>query len=221
MRVRASHKSVSKSTPKKRPPEGTATPHPRLVGYARVSTDEQTTALQHDALRAAGCDPIFEDAAASGSLRSRPGLDEALAAVRAGDTLVVWKLDRLGRSLRHLLDVAETLRERKVALRSLTDHIDTATAAGRMLYAVLGAVAQFERDVMRERTVAGLQAARARGHHLGRKRMLTREQIREAAEMLGRAESPAKIARVFGCSRSTVYRAVAALPDPKDAAASA
>ena len=124
MRVRASQKSVSKSTPKKRPTEGAATLHPRLVGYARVSTDEQTTALQHDALRAAGCDPIFEDAA-SGSLRSRPGLDEALASVRAGDTLVVWKLDRLGRSLRHLLDVAETLRERGVALRSLTDHIDT------------------------------------------------------------------------------------------------
>jgi len=112
----------------------------RLVGYARVSTDEQTTRLQRDALRAAGVDVVFEDKE-SGALRSRPRLDRALAELRAGDTLVVWKLDRLGRSLRNLLEVAETLRERGVALRSLTEHIDTASAAGKMLYAVLGAVA--------------------------------------------------------------------------------
>jgi len=127
---------------------------PRLVGYARVSTDEQTTALQLDALRVAGCALIHEDSA-SGASRSRPGLGRALEDLRAGDTLVVWRLDRLGRSLRDLLDISEMLRERDVALRSLTDHIDTGTAAGRMLYAVLGAVAQFERDVLRERTVAG------------------------------------------------------------------
>jgi hypothetical protein len=117
---------------------------PRLVGYARVSTDEQTTALQLDALRAAGCAVIHEDAA-SGALRSRPGLERAIADLAPGDTLVVWKLDRLGRSLRHLLESAEALRGRGVALRSLTEHIDTGTAAGQMLYSVLGAVAQFER----------------------------------------------------------------------------
>ncbi len=119
-------------------------------------------ALQLDALHAAGCAVIHEDSA-SGALRSRPGLDRALVDLRAGDTLVVWRLDRLGRSLRDLLDVSEMLRERDVALRSLTDHIDTGTAAGRILYAVLGAVAQFERDVLRERTVAGLEAAKRRG----------------------------------------------------------
>ncbi len=144
----------------------------RLVGYARVSTDEQTTRLQLDALRAAGCAVIHEDAA-SGVSQSRPGLRRALADLAAGDTLVVWRLDRLGRSLRDLLEISEMLREGDVALRSLTDHIDTATAAGRMLYAVLGAVAQFERDVLRERTVAGMRAAKRRGEHIGRPAALT------------------------------------------------
>lgn len=183
--------------------------HPRLIGYARVSTDDQTTRSQLDALKAVGCQPIFEDSA-SGALRARSGLDEALAAVCAGETLVVWKLDRLGRSLRNLLDVAETLRERGVALRSLTDHIDTGTAAGRMLYAVLGAVAQFERDVMRERTVAGMRAAKRRGARIGRKRALRADQVQEARAMLARGESGAHVARMFRCDRSTVYRALAA-----------
>jgi DNA invertase Pin-like site-specific DNA recombinase len=180
---------------------------PRLVGYARVSTDEQTTALQLDALYAAGCAIIHEDSA-SGALRSRPGLDRALADLHAGDTFVVWRLDRLGRSLRDLLDVAEMLRERDVALRSLTDHIDTGTAAGRMLYAVLGAVAQFERDVLRERTVAGLAAAKRRGERLGRPPALSSAQIREAKKMLRRGESPNHVARVLRVGRSTLYRAV-------------
>ncbi|MBC5801928.1 MAG: recombinase family protein, partial [Candidatus Eremiobacteraeota bacterium] len=159
------------------------------MGYARVSTDEQTTALQLDALRAAGVDAVHEDSA-SGASRSRPGLARAIEDLRPGDTLVVWRLDRLGRSLRDLLDIAEMLRERDVALRSLTDHIDTGTAAGRMLYAVLGAVAQFERDVLRERTVAGLAAAKKRGEKLGRRPVLTPAQIREAKKMLGRGENP-------------------------------
>jgi len=168
---------------------------PRLVGYARVSTDEQTTAPQLDALHAAGCAVIHEDSA-SGALRSRPGLDRALADLHAGDTLVVWRLDRLGRSLRHLLDVSEMLRGRDVALRSLTDHIDTGTAAGRMLYAVLGAVAQFERDVLRERTVAGLAAAKRRGERLGRPPALAPAQIREAQKMLDRGESQSRRTRL-------------------------
>ncbi len=180
---------------------------PRLVGYARVSTDEQTTRLQRDALRAAGVEIIFEDKD-SGALRSRPRLDRALAELRAGDTLVVWKLDRLGRSLRNLLEVAETLRERGVALRSLTEHIDTASAAGKILYAVLGAVAQFERDVLRERTVAGMRAAKSRGEHIGRPPALTSSQIREGRKMLERGESPSHVARVLRVGRSTLYRAI-------------
>jgi len=179
----------------------------RLMGYARVSTDAQTTRLQLDALKAAGCERIFEDKE-SGALRSRPKLDRALAELHAGDTLVVWKLDRLGRSLRHLLDISETLRERGVALRSLTEHIDTATAAGKMLYAVLGAVAQFERDVLRERTVAGMRAAKSRGEHIGRPLALKSAQVREARTMLARGESPSHVARVLRVGRSTLYRAI-------------
>ncbi len=181
---------------------------PRLVGYARVSTDEQTTALQLDALRAAGCAVIHEDSA-SGASRSRSGLSRALEDLHAGDTLVVWRLDRLGRSLRDLLDISEMLRERDVALRSLTDHIDTGTAAGRMLYAVLGAVAQFERDVLRERTVAGMRAAKKRGEHIGRPAALSPTQVREAKKMLDRGESPNHVARVLRVGRSTLYRAIA------------
>ncbi len=157
----------------------------------RVSTDEQTTALQLDALRAAGCAAIHEDSA-SGASRSRPGLSRALENLRAGDTLVVWRLDRLGRSLRDLLD-----------------HIDTGTAAGRMLYAVLGAVAQFERDVLRERTIAGMRAAKKRGEHIGRPSALSPSQIREAKKMLERGESPSHVARVLRVGRSTLYRAIA------------
>ena len=182
---------------------------PRLIGYARVSTDEQTTALQLDALRAAGCVAIHEDSA-SGASRSRPGLSRAIEDLRAGDTLVVWRLDRLGRSLRDLLDISEMLRERDVALRSLTDHIDTGTAAGRMLYAVLGAVAQFERDVMRERTVAGMRAAKKRGEHIGRPLALSPAQVREAKKMLERGESTNHVARVLRIGRSTLYRAISA-----------
>jgi len=182
----------------------------RLMGYARVSTDAQTTRLQLDALKAAGCERIFEDKE-SGALRSRPKLDRALTELRAGDTLVVWKLDRLGRSLRHLLEISETLRERGVALRSLTEHIDTATAAGKMLYAVLGAVAQFERDVLRERTVAGMRAAKSRGEHIGRPRALKPVQVREARKMLERGGSPSHVARVLRVGRSTLYRAIAGI----------
>ncbi len=186
-------------------PDGSQAIQPRLVGYARVSTDDQTTRLQLDALKAAGCDAVFEESE-SGARRSRPQLDRALGELRPGDTLVVWKLDRLGRSLRDLLDVAEALRERDVALRSLTEHIDTSTAAGKMLYAVLGAVAQFERDVLRERTVAGMRAAKSRGEHIGRPPALSPLQIREAKKMLDRGESPNHVARVLRVGRSTLYR---------------
>lgn len=179
----------------------------RLIGYARVSTDEQTTRLQLDALKAAGCQRIFQDELGD-ALHSRPQMDRALADLRAGDTLVVWKLDRLGRSLRNLLEIAETLHERDVAPRSLTEHIDTATAAGKMLYSVLGAVAQFERDVLRERTVAGIRAAQARGEHLGRPKALTTSQMHEARKMFDRGENASHVARIMRVGRSTLYRAI-------------
>jgi len=203
-----------KSVPKQKPPDTKPEPLPasdresQRVGYARVSTDAQTTALQRDALDAVRCTRIFEEKE-SGARRSRPQLDTAIAYLVRGDTLVVWKLDRLGRSLRDLLDVAEALRERGVALRSLTEHIDTSTAAGKMLYAVLGAVAQFERDVLRERTVAGIRAAQARGERIGRPPALTPSQVREARAMLNRGDSPSHVARILRIGRSTLYRALA------------
>ena len=162
-----------------------------------------------DALQAARCRKIFEDKL-GGGLRSRPQMDRALADLRAGDTLVGWKLDRFGRSLRKLLEIAEILRERDIALQSLTEHLDTATAAGRMLYSVLVAVAQFERDVLRERTVAGIRAAQARGEHVGRPRALIASQVWEARKMLDRGENGSHVARVMRVGRTTLYRAIVA-----------
>lgn len=174
-------------------------------GYARVSTDEQTTSAQRAALELAGVEParIFEDVA-SGAGR-RPQLDIAITQLLVGDTLIVWRLDRLGRSLPDLLDIAARLRSRGVALRSLTEHIDTSTAAGAMLYAVLGAVAQFERDVMRERTVAAIAQKRRRGEPIGRPRALTPAQVVAARKMLDTGDSPSYVARVLRVGRSTLY----------------
>ena len=133
-----------------------------LIGYARVSTDDQDTRLQIDALKRAGCEKIYEERA-SGSRTDRPELAKALAHGRKGDVVIVWKLDRLGRSLPHLIDTVHDLEERKVGFRSLTDNIDTTTASGRMFFHMMGALAQFERDLIRERTNAGLKAARELG----------------------------------------------------------
>jgi DNA invertase Pin-like site-specific DNA recombinase len=181
---------------------------PRLVGYARVSTDEQTTALQLDALRRAGCVVIYEDSA-SGALRSRPGLDQALADLGPGDTLVIWKLDRVGRSLSHLLEVADTLRKRGIALRSLTEHLDTGTPAGTLLYSVLGAVAEFERDIIRERTRGGMAAAKSRGVRLGApKRRFTPGQIEEAKRLFARGDSVNSVARALGASKARLWGAM-------------
>jgi DNA invertase Pin-like site-specific DNA recombinase len=151
----------------------------RLVGYARISTDDQTTALQADALARAAVDVVFEEAA-SGADTARPVLAKTLAALRPGDTLVVWRLDRLGRSLGHLIEVATVLRERGIFLRSLTEGFDTSTASGRLLYHVLGAVAEFEREVIKERTVAGMKAAKKRGTHVGRPQALVGSRLAEA-----------------------------------------
>src|SRR4249919_976304 len=142
-----------------------------LLGYARVSTHDQTLALQQDALTQAGCDRIFTDTA-SGAKAERQGLEEALSHVRRGDTLVVWKLDRLGRSLPHLIETITGLQERGIGFKSLTEQIDTTTSGGKLIFHVFGALAEFEREVIRERTQAGLTAARARGRTGGRPKKL-------------------------------------------------
>src|SRR5207248_9019601 len=143
-----------------------------LIGYARVSTHDQTLDLQQDALEKAGCGKIFTDTA-SGAKAERKGLEEALAYVREGDTLVVWRLDRLGRSLKHLLETITTLNTRKIGFKSLTESIDTTTSNGRLIFNIFASLAEFERDLIRERTKAGLQAARARGRVGGRPKVKT------------------------------------------------
>src|ERR687890_470573 len=140
-----------------------------LVGYARVSTSDQTLDLQHDALTTAGCTKIFTDTA-SGAQAERKGLSEAISYVRAGDTLVVWKLDRLGRSLKDLITRITELNDRKIGFKSLTENIDTTTSGGKLIFHIFGALAEFERDIIKERTNAGLTAARARGRQGGRPR---------------------------------------------------
>lgn len=141
-----------------------------MVGYARVSTDEQRPDLQIDALKKAGCERVLVDEGVPGSRESRPALDQALGQLRPGDVLVTWKLDRLGRSLSHLIHVVTALEAKQVAFRSLSEAIDTGTAAGRLLFHVMGALAEFERSLISERTKAGLAAARARGRYPGRPR---------------------------------------------------
>src|SRR5438094_9459605 len=137
------------------------------LGYARVSTEDQTLNLQLDALKQAGCDQLFRDVI-SGAKDPRPGLDQALSHLRAGDTLVVWRLDRLGRTLKYLIELINQFNERGVGFQSLTEQIDTTTSGGKLIFRIFGALAEFERDVIRERTRAGLAAARARGRNSGR-----------------------------------------------------
>lgn len=178
------------------------------IGYARVSTLQQDEALQQDALLAAGCQRIFVDKA-SGKLESRPALDELLAQVRSGDCVVVWRLDRLGRSLRHLLETVNALQVRGVAFASLTESIDTSTPGGRLVFHVFGALAEFERDLIRERTLAGLAAARSRGRTGGRPTVWTDAKRRTARTMRLQGDDVTTIARVLGVSRASVYRVLA------------
>src|SRR5918995_4230730 len=142
------------------------------IGYARVSTGEQTLDLQLDALKAAGCGKIYEETA-SGAKAERPVLEDVLSYLRKGDTLVVWRLDRLGRSLPHLIETVAALAARGIGFKSLTEQIDTTTPGGKLVFHVFGALAEFERDLIRERTNAGLAAARARGRTGGRPKVLT------------------------------------------------
>lgn len=175
-------------------------------GYARVSTVDQDPQLQLDALNRAGCARIFTDHA-SGKLDRRPALDELLATVLADDVVIVWRLDRLGRSLRHLIEVVTDLGERGVGFRSLTESIDTTTAGGRLVFHVFGAMAEFERELIRERTAAGLAAARARGRVGGRPTVMSPEKLEVARTMYNsRQHTLAAIAETIGVSRATLYR---------------
>src|SRR4051812_47577983 len=179
-----------------------------LIGYARVSTDQQDHALQLDALRGAGCQRVFVETA-SGAHADRPELTRTLEQVREGDTLVVWRLDRLGRSLRHLIDLSEQLQQRGIALRSLTEAIDTSTPAGRFLFSILGALASMEREIIVERTRAGLRASRLRGRVGGRPRALDQTKLRVAQALVTDGNlSMAEIARQVGCAPSTLYRSL-------------
>jgi len=177
-----------------------------LIGYARVSTADQDLALQTDALIKAGCEKLFTDKA-SGAKVIRPGLAEALDFVRAGDTLIIWKLDRLGRSIQGLIELAADLSARKVDFRSMTDGFDTSTPSGRLLFHILASVAEMERELIKERTIAGLAAARAKGGYSGgRKLVMTPDMLDTARKLLAAGDSPAKVAKLLKIGRSTFYR---------------
>jgi DNA invertase Pin-like site-specific DNA recombinase len=180
-----------------------------LIGYARVSTHDQTLNLQQDALKKADCSKIFTDVI-SGIKAERKGLDEALAYVRSGDTLVVWRLDRLGRSLPHLITTMTGLEERGIGFKSLTENIDTTTSSGKLIFHIFGALAEFERNLIRERTQAGLSAARARGRKGGRPRSLTGKQLSIALDLYEKRHPIAEICRTLKISRATLYRYIQA-----------
>lgn len=177
-----------------------------ILGYARVSTEEQTLALQEDALHAAGCSRIFTDTV-SGAKAERHGLTQALDHLREGDTLVVWRLDRLGRSLANLIELMTLLEGRKVGFRSLTEQIDTTTNGGKLIFHIFGALAEFERNLIRERTMAGLRAARARGRQGGRPRSLESKRVAMAQALYDNRENSIRdICKTLGISRATLYR---------------
>lgn len=186
------------------------------VGYARVSTDEQSVDLQLRALERAGCDVLYTDHGISGTLFDRPGLTRALRRLRSGDTLVVWKLDRLGRSLNGLVQVVASLGRRQVQFASLSESIDTATAGGRLIFHLMGALAEFERSLISERTKAGMDAAKCRGLHVGRPRALTLEQLDELALYLDR-EPLDLLAKRFGVHTRTLRRYMSKLEPYKSA----
>jgi DNA invertase Pin-like site-specific DNA recombinase len=177
-----------------------------LIGYARVSTQDQTLNLQNDALEKIGCTKIFTDTA-SGAKAERKGLDEALNYVREGDTLVVWRLDRLGRSLKHLIETITALNNRKIGFKSITENIDTTTSGGKLVFHIFGALAEFERDIIRERTQAGLLAARARGRKGGRPKALTSKEAQMAQALYNdKTNTIDEICRTLNISRATLYR---------------
>jgi len=176
-----------------------------LIGYARVSTEDQNLDLQVDALTKVGCERIFEDRL-SGAVAQRPGLTEAIGFVRKGDTLVVWRLDRLGRSLKNLIEVVGQMEERGIGLKSLHEAIDTTTSTGRLVFQIFGALAEFERNLIRERTMAGLAAARARGRQSGRPKKLGEAQVHLLYQLYHERKRPiAEICQLVGISKPTLY----------------
>lgn len=181
----------------------------RCIGYARISTVEQNLDLQLNALNSAGCETIYQDAGASGAKRERDGLTQALSSLEQGDQLVTWRLDRLGRSLSHLIETVETINAKGAEFRSLTEAIDTCSAGGKLIFHMMGALAEFERSLIIERTKAGQDAARKRGKHIGRKRKLSISQIEHAKLMIGSGqETIATMAGLLNVNRSTLWRAL-------------
>ena len=176
-----------------------------LIGYARVSTQDQNLDLQTDALIKAGCKKVFDDKM-SGSRAQRPGLERALETLREGDTLVVWKLDRLGRSVKNLVDLVSDLHKQGVQFMSLTDAIDTGTPSGRFFFHVMASLAEMERELTVERTRAGLEIARQSGRRGGRKRQMTDSKIESAKQLLANGVPPREVATNLGVSVPTLYR---------------
>lgn len=181
------------------------------IGYARISTTDQDLTLQRDALAAAACERVFEDRA-SGAKADRPGLAQAQAYARRGDVLVVLKLDRLGRSMSHLIDTVRDLDGRGIGLRSLTEQIDTTTPGGRLIFHVFGAPGQFERDLIRERTRAGLKAAEARGRRGGRKPVVTEEKLCRARELIAKGLTAREAAARIRVGKTALYKALQPSP---------
>jgi len=188
-----------------------------LIGYARISCHDQNLALQRDALNSANCEKVFTDVASGGDA-SRSGLAEALAQLRAGDTLVVWRLDRLGRSLKHLVETITSLHARGIGFRSLTEGIETETSGGRLVFHLFACLAEFEREVIRERTRAGLAAARSRGRRGGRPALMDEKKTALARRMHSdQANTAADICRALGVSRATLYRSLKIQGTPRPA----
>lgn len=183
-----------------------------LIGYARVSTADQTLALQQDALQKAGCNKIFTDTI-SGATTERTGLEQALEFARDGDTLIVWRLDRLGRSLKHLIETITALQKRNIGFKSITENIDTTTSGGKLIFHIFGALAEFERDIIKERTLAGLQAARARGRLGGRPKALNDKKAAIAQQLYkDKSHTIADICKTLNISRATLYRCIQTVP---------
>lgn len=184
-----------------------------LIGYARVSTTDQSVAMQVDALEKAGCLRVFTDVA-SGAKANRPGLDEALSYLREGDTLVVWKIDRLGRSLSHLVQTVDDLRDRGVSFRSLNDAgIDTTTRNGKLLFNLFGTLAEFERDLIKERTKAGLESAAARGRNGGRRPVITPAKLAKAQQLMSKGLTVRETAAAIKVGKTALYAALSGSSD--------